>query len=585
MLIRSFLAAMVLAAATGATAAEVDTVRGEAGNTLHEYLSRLEPFGFSGAIAVVDDGRLILSAGYGHADRSSGEPVTADTVFPLGRLTEAFTAAAVLKLHEAGKLSLRTPVGEFFDEWPDDKQAMRVHHLLTHTAGFPPRLQNPRYQGDPAFEPLARHNLIRRIREARLVSEPGVRYRHSPLGYNLLGAIIEVVSDNTYERWLRNKVLLPAGMKDTGYVLPEWRANRLAKGYLRGRDWGTLRDKPFGEDGPWWNLRAAGGLMSSATDMLAWLEVVRGNEVLAESARQEWLTGRVRFDRNDYAALGWEVRQLDDGVRLQQLGSDGPFSAGFTWYPAKRRLVFGATNSSLYRHEEILPRIETLLAGAGVEAPPAIAVKRNRPVPDRATGEWRTPSGAALAVHRDGPRLYLEATGQTAVDALAYPGEASPGYRGNRNARAEALVAALADGNREELTRQLADVRDSGRMAEHLLDWWKEREAGYGAVRSVRVLGTAPIHGERGTDGTWLEMTHVRSRRTVRLDWNADGTLVGVSLPRRAYPATAVFAPTGDGTWTGMVRRLHTTTGPLTFHDEDEKRCLELGVFRACRSL
>lgn len=585
MSIRFSLATLALVAATCATAAEVDTLRGDTGETLHEFMSRLEPFGFSGSIAVMEDGRLVLAAGYGLADRAAGVPMTADTVFPTGRLTETFTAAAVLKLREAGKLSLHDRVGVFFDGWPDDKHSMRVHHLLAHTSGLPPRVHNPRYQGDPAFEPVSRRDQIRRAREARLVSEPGARYRHSPLGYNLLGAIIEVVTERPYEAWLRDNILRPAGMAETGYVLPEWPAGQVAKGYSRGRNWGSLTSKPFGEDGPWWNLRASGGLMSSASEMLDWLAVVRGNEVMTGSAREQWLTGQVRFDRDDYAAFGWEVRQMDDGVRLRQLGSDGPFSAGFTWYPAKQRFIFGATNSSLYRHGDLLRRIEALLAGESVEVPPAIERDRNQAVPEEALGKWRTASGAAFEVHRDGPRLYVEVSGQTAVDALAYPAEASPGFRGDRNARAEALIAALAEGKREELSRQLSDVRNTARMVDHLTDWWADRENRYGALRSVRILGTAPIEQGTGTDGTWLEMTRVRARRAVRLDWNADGVLVGVSLPRHALPATAVFAATGDGTWTGMVQRLHTITGPLTVDSRDDKHCLALGVFHACRRL
>ena len=112
------------------------TVRGEAATRLDQHLSRAERVGFSGVVVVGRNGEVILSKAYGLADRAAERRVTPETVFDIGSITKPFTASAVLKLVDEGKLRVTDSIARFFDSVPADKKAITIHHLLTHTSGL-----------------------------------------------------------------------------------------------------------------------------------------------------------------------------------------------------------------------------------------------------------------------------------------------------------------------------------------------------------------------------------------------------------------------------------------------------------------
>ena len=152
-------------------------VQGDLGHKLDEYLSRLEALGYSGGLAVVKGGETVLLKGYGQADRERGVPMGPDSVFNLGSITKPFTAAAILRLQELGKLKTSDPVSRFFDGVPADKAGITLEHLLTHSSGPRVGLQPHRLRGDdPRGVRPARARL-----EAPLPPGPGLRVRERGL--------------------------------------------------------------------------------------------------------------------------------------------------------------------------------------------------------------------------------------------------------------------------------------------------------------------------------------------------------------------------------------------------------------------
>ncbi|HEX2350965.1 MAG TPA: serine hydrolase domain-containing protein, partial [Ktedonobacterales bacterium] len=98
---------------------------------------RVAPDGPGVAVAVVRDGRLIHSQGYGMAQMEWGQPITPDTVFGIGSLSKPFTATAILLLRAEGKLALDDPITRFLPDYDMHGQTITIHHLLTHTSGIP----------------------------------------------------------------------------------------------------------------------------------------------------------------------------------------------------------------------------------------------------------------------------------------------------------------------------------------------------------------------------------------------------------------------------------------------------------------
>jgi CubicO group peptidase (beta-lactamase class C family) len=132
---------------------------------IHTYLSRLEGFGFSGAILVAKDGKVLIENSYGLADQQRKIPVSRDTIFGTGSVTKPINALAVLALESDGKLSVTDPISKYLKNVPEDKAGITLHHLLTHTSGLA-------MQFGEDYEKVSREELIRRAMSSKLQSLP-----------------------------------------------------------------------------------------------------------------------------------------------------------------------------------------------------------------------------------------------------------------------------------------------------------------------------------------------------------------------------------------------------------------------------
>jgi len=222
-----------------------------------------EAKGFSGVIRLAKNGQVLFEKGYGLANRAGKIPFTPTTVVQIGSNTKDFTAVAILQLKERGAVDLADRLSRFFPEAPADKKDITIKQLLNHTAGFPLALGED-------FEPLTRQQLIDRAMASKLLFTPGSRESYSNPGFALLAAIIEQASGKSYDVYVRDNILVPAGLKHTGFLLPGFSEADLAHGYRSGgEDAGILLSKPHAPDGPYWNLRGNGGMLSTLSDMHA----------------------------------------------------------------------------------------------------------------------------------------------------------------------------------------------------------------------------------------------------------------------------------------------------------------------------
>jgi CubicO group peptidase (beta-lactamase class C family) len=111
-------------------------VQNNTASRIDDYLTEMEQRGFSGAILISKEGRVILAKGYGYANRAEKIPFHTHTAFDIGSITKQFTGAAILKLGMLGKISVSDRITEYFENVPEDKQSITLHHLLTHSAGL-----------------------------------------------------------------------------------------------------------------------------------------------------------------------------------------------------------------------------------------------------------------------------------------------------------------------------------------------------------------------------------------------------------------------------------------------------------------
>ena len=256
---------------------------------------------FEGAAYVVYKGEEVYSGGAGKANKADGIDNGADVVYCVGSVTKQFTAAAVLKLCEEGKLNLDDKLGKYFPEYDAGKD-ITLSELLSMQSGIPDFLRSYDEDGNeisdnsqPYIEGISSDNNSEQNREAlekhifssELLFEPGDRYSYSNSNYLLLGGIVEMVSDVSYHEYVRNNFFEPLGMDTAGFVdsydVP---GAVVAKGYNKGINSALIFDYPG-------ISFACGDIMASPKDMEKWTSALHGGKVLNDRMYSEMIKVRV----------------------------------------------------------------------------------------------------------------------------------------------------------------------------------------------------------------------------------------------------------------------------------------------------
>jgi CubicO group peptidase (beta-lactamase class C family) len=245
----------------GTAFADIDRMFGEFAKTAHVP---------GAAWGIVIDGELAHSGASGVRDVATNAPVDVDTVFRIASMTKSFTAMAILKLRDEGKLALDDPAERHVPElkglrYPTtDSPRITIRHLLTHSGGFPE--DNP--WGDQQLsESEAR--LSRMLRDGIPFSNaPGVAYEYSNYGFAILGRVVSEVSGKPYDEYVSQNILQPLGMTSTTLHPSKVAADRRAVGY-RWEDerWKEEPALPHGSFG------AMGGMLTSIRDLSRYVSV------------------------------------------------------------------------------------------------------------------------------------------------------------------------------------------------------------------------------------------------------------------------------------------------------------------------
>ena len=350
------------------TIASGEIVSGDLGRKLDRYLVDSK---YCGSALVAKDGKLLLMKGYGEADREAHLPFKTDTLVSIGSITKQFTAAAILKLEMEGKLAVEDPITRFFTGVPEDKRAITLHQLLTHTAGL-----DSDFAKD--YDPVGRDEYVKRILDSKLRSAPGAEHFYANAGYSLLGAVVEIASKEPYEAYLRKHLFEPAGMHETGYRLPKWDKSRAPVGYRDGKRWGTMLEQPWGEDGPYWALRANGGIETTLDDLWKWSRALDGTSVLSDAAKLKMFTPHVLESPggDSHYGYGWAISKAPWGGRLiAHDGGNGIFSADFRRYVDDGIVVITDANDSRVKAWKVSGPLARIVRGEDVAPDQGSATK------------------------------------------------------------------------------------------------------------------------------------------------------------------------------------------------------------------
>jgi CubicO group peptidase (beta-lactamase class C family) len=223
---------------------------------LAEATERLDEAGFDGHVSVAVNGEVVFAASLGPADPVSGVPYSLVTQTDIGSIAKMLTGLAASRLIAEGRLDPQSTLSDWFSNVPADKRDIALHQLMTHSAGFPPAI------GDD-HAPIERDAFVEQALASELMFAPGEQYAYSNVGFSLIAAIIEQVTGEPYEQYLRDSVLAPLGLADTGYE----RAVAPARG-VRTQSGESVTDASWGGGRAHWHLIGNGGMLSTPLDLM-----------------------------------------------------------------------------------------------------------------------------------------------------------------------------------------------------------------------------------------------------------------------------------------------------------------------------
>ena len=219
---------------------------GQSATRLDAILQAQRDSGFSGVVLVARGDSIVFERAY---SQPAVQPLTLSSKFNIGSITKGFTAAAILRLRSQQRLSFSDPISRFFPHAPDHKRDITVFHLLTHTSGLASHSAGAGI--------MRRDGAVAAILSQRLEYPPGTHYRYADDDYQLLAAIIEVASGETWEHYIEHELLVPARMRSTTF---------------QGGDWGH---------------KGANGMRSTARDIYRWITAVHDARLFGRTESRE----------------------------------------------------------------------------------------------------------------------------------------------------------------------------------------------------------------------------------------------------------------------------------------------------------
>ncbi len=287
---------------------------------------------FSGYVLVAQHDQIIWRGAYGMADRTKQRVPTAETSFRIGSVTKQFTATAILRLAQDGKLKVTDKLAQHLPTYQGPAKDVTIHQLLTHTAGI------PNYTADPASlarkaEKLTPAQLIAMFEDKPLEFPPGTKFSYSNSGYVVLGAIIEKLTGMTYAAYLDKALFKPAGLAHT-VVGDDPGAPDRAEGYQID-DGQILPADPIDMSMPY----AAGAIRSTAMDLMRWHRVLAGDTILDGAHRAMLYKPAL-----DHYAYAWVEQPIRDRTAVWHNGGIDGFGTIYWRVPEADLVVVGWTN-------------------------------------------------------------------------------------------------------------------------------------------------------------------------------------------------------------------------------------------------
>ncbi len=359
---------------------------------------------FSGAAQVARGDEVLFQTAQGYASIELEVPNQVDTRFRLGSITKQITALAILQLVDQRKLSLDGKITDYLKDYPAEPQGkVTIHQLLNHTSGIPSYTGIDSIMGRRGSWPADPWAIVPMIQDLPLEFEPGSEYRYNNSGYHLLGLILERVSGQPYDVYLREHIFEPLGMADTGFEHYQEVVPGLARGYV------AIGENPMASGNIVMDIPySAGSLYSTVGDLHRWHEALTAGKLISEESYARMFTPYL----SGYG-YGVVMDSLFGHPRIMHGGGIDGFST-FTMRMDDDDLYISVlANLESAQAGKFAHDLAAMVYGEDYEVPEVKKVVKVDPsLYDRYTGTYNLFPDFDLTISREDDKLYAQATGQ-----------------------------------------------------------------------------------------------------------------------------------------------------------------------------
>jgi CubicO group peptidase (beta-lactamase class C family) len=283
-------------------------------------------------------GDFIWARGFGYADLENMVPTKPDSSFRMASVTKTFTAYAVLQLAEAGKINLDAEVQTCVPYFPRKKWSVTVRQLLGHLGG----ISHYKYSAaeEHLKEPKNTREAIAIFQDFDLVAEPGARYYYSTYGYNLLGAVIEGASGQSYGDYVKSHIFEPLGMENSRMDNPADIIPNRVRGYRIVED--RLKNSEYVDIS---SRFAGGGTRSTVLDLIKYAQGIMAGKLLDDRAQKAMFTSMAtRGGILTGYGMGWSVQPWKGHFQVYHSGSQPETRTYLVIFPTEIFAVAAASN-------------------------------------------------------------------------------------------------------------------------------------------------------------------------------------------------------------------------------------------------
>lgn len=334
------------------------------------------------AILVARKGEIAYKKAFGTANLELLVPVKPEMVFNLASITKQFTAVAILQLVEQNKISLQDSIQQFLPDYPWKGHTIRIDNLLSHTSGIKDYLQinySGLFMEKWDFSP---RQLIDSFKSHPLEFEPGTRFSYSNSGYFILGAIIEKVSGKSYQDYIQEYLLQPAGMTNSffdrsGSIIP----NRVS---------GYLPENGVYQNAPYWSPAiqySAGGLISNVTDLFKWHQALNTYRLIKrESLQKAQSNSYLKNGSPTGYGFGWYLATSNEIKSIAHQGALPGFQTKEIYYPDEDVFIVILSNNGKVNIEGLSIQVSGIVLNKSLQ--PEIKIADN--ILDQYLGVYRS---------------------------------------------------------------------------------------------------------------------------------------------------------------------------------------------------